>query len=170
MPPLKIVVTGPVCAGKTTFIRTLADGDVVTTEEQTTDATEKNTTTVGVEFGRVNVEGQSARLFGTPGQERFDYLWDIVAEGADGCVLLCPSDRPATFDRSLAFVQELAREEDVPVVVGRTRCDLALDEPTAIREQLALSDTQVVDLDARKRGDCAELLAGLVTTIGEQNE
>ncbi len=167
MPPLKIVVTGPVCAGKTTFIHTLTDGDVVTTEEKTTDATEKETTTVGLEYGQVNVQGQSTRLFGTPGQERFDYLWDIVAEGADGCVLLCPSDRPTTFDRSLEFVRGLARENDVSIVVGLTRCDLALDGPTEIRERLAPAGTEVTCLDARDPGDCRALLAGLVAGIIE---
>jgi len=168
MPPLKIVVMGPVSAGKTTLIRTLTDGKVATTEEQTTDATAKDTTTVGVEFGQIDVQGHLVRLFGTPGQERFDYLWDIIAEGADGCVLLCPSDRPTTFDRSLAFVRGLAREEDVPVVVGLTRCDLVAEEPTEIRERLAPADTNVACLDARNRGECTDLLAGLVAAINEQ--
>lgn len=165
MDPLKIVVTGPVCAGKTTFIRTLSEDGIVSTEEQTTDAIEKDTTTVGLELGRVTVQGRATRLFGTPGQERFDYLWDIVAEGADGCVLLCPSDRPTTCDRSLAFVQGLAREENVPLVAGITRCDLGRSDPTDLRNRLAPLGSGVTCLDARDREACASLLSGLVTTI-----
>jgi small GTP-binding protein len=167
MDPFKIVVTGPVCAGKTTFIRTLSEDGIVSTEEQTTDAIEKDTTTVGLELGRVTVQGRATRLFGTPGQERFDYLWDIVAEGAEGCVLLCPADRPTTCDRSLAFVRRLAREEGVPSVVGLTRCDLIPAEPTELRTRLAPAGSAVSCLDARDHGDCESLLTDLVHTISE---
>ena len=164
---LKVVVTGPVCAGKTTFIRTLADGDVVTTEAQTTDALEKDTTTVGLELGRAVVDGRSIRLFGTPGQQRFDYLWDIVAEGADGCVLLCPSDRPTTCDRSLEFVRGLTREKKIPSVVGVTRCDLGQAAPANFRSRLGSAGSEVRSVDARDHGDCEALLARLVTGIAE---
>jgi hypothetical protein len=167
MDPLKIVVTGPVCAGKTTFIRTLSEDGIVSTEEQTTDATEKDTTTVGLELGRVTVQGRAVRLFGTPGQQRFDYLWDILAEGADGCVLLCPADRPTTCDRSLAFVRQLARQEGVAWAAGITRCDLLRSDPTDLRNRLATGGAEVPCLDARDREDCESLLGPLVNTVGE---
>lgn len=166
MDPLKIVVTGPVCAGKTTFIRTLSKEEMVSTEERTTDDTKKETTTVGVELGRVTVQGRETRLFGTPGQQRFEYLWDIVAEGADGGVLLCPADRPTTWDRSLAFVRRLAREDGVPLVAGITRCDLIGAAPTELRDRLAPAGIETADLDARDPGDCRALLADLVARIG----
>jgi signal recognition particle receptor subunit beta len=75
---VKIVVTGPFNAGKTEFIRSVSEIDVVSTEKKITAAAEKikETTTVAMDFGRITVDNDLVLfLFGTPGQKRFDFMW-----------------------------------------------------------------------------------------------
>lgn len=166
MSVLKIVVTGPAGAGKTTFVKSLADDGLVSTEERTTDADGRDTTTVGFDYGRVEVEGRQARLFGTPGQARFEYLWDILGEGADGCVLLFPADRAASADASRQFVRRLSQEEEAPVVVGVTRTDLAASEQSLdLQERFEPMARRIEVIDPRDHDQCRQLLAGLLEPL-----
>ena len=80
MQTVKMVVTGPFNAGKTEFISSVSEIDVVSTERQITDETSrtKEQTTVAMDFGRITVdEDLVLYLFGTPGQKRFDFMWEI---------------------------------------------------------------------------------------------
>ncbi|MGH8087570.1 MAG: GTP-binding protein, partial [Stenotrophomonas sp.] len=81
MTPIKFVVSGPVGAGKTTFIRTISQVEVVSTEEKSTEEIGKTHTTVALDFGQMNLGDHVLHLFGTPGQTRFDYMWDVLSEG-----------------------------------------------------------------------------------------
>ena len=167
MSVLKIVVTGPACAGKTTFVKSLVNESFVSTEQRTTDGKGQETTTVGFDYGRVQVEDQSATLFGTPGQARFDYLWDILGEGADGCIFLFPADNVSTADASIRFVRQLSGEENAPVVVGVTRTDLAVSEQhTEGQEQLERMARRIEVVDPRDYAQCWRVLAGLVRILG----
>ena len=83
MQTVKIVVTGPFSAGKTEFIQTVSEIDVVSTERKITSEAEKikESTTVAMDFGRITVdESLVLYLFGTPGQKRFDFMWEILSE------------------------------------------------------------------------------------------
>ncbi len=98
---VKIVVTGPFAAGKTTLIRTISEITVLSTERGITDETRarKAETTVAMDFGRITIDRDLVLyLFGTPGQERFDFMWEILGEGMLGYVLLVDSTRPETYD------------------------------------------------------------------------
>ena len=85
----------------------------VSTEAGISDGTgdgEKTTTTVGIDFGRVSLSGDMALyLFGTPGQERFDFMWDIVAKGMLGVIMLVDCQRPETFDTGAIDARVLPR-------------------------------------------------------------
>src|SRR5664280_432673 len=80
---VKIVVTGPSAAGKTTLIRTISEITVLSTEHDVTDETRsvKAETTVAMDFGRITIDRELV-LFGTPGQDRFDFIWEILGEGS----------------------------------------------------------------------------------------
>src|SRR5437773_6264785 len=94
---VKIVVTGPFAAGKTTLIRTISEITVLSTEKDITDSTRtrKNETTVAMDFGRITIDRDLVLyLFGTPGQDRFDFMWEILGEGMLGYVLLVDMARP----------------------------------------------------------------------------
>lgn len=168
MSVLKIVVTGPACAGKTTFVKSLTNEGLVSTEKKATDAGGRDTTTVGFDYGRVQVADQYASLFGTPGQARFEYLWDILGEGADGCVFLFPADRTSTADDSIRFVRRLSERENAPVVVGVTRTDLVTPEqPPDVHEWFEPMAREIEAIDPRDQAACRQLLAGLMRGLCE---
>ena len=93
----KLVFAGPVGAGKTTAIQTLSDIEVVSTDTQATDDVRllKNTTTVAMDYGLMKLAtGDQVRLYGTPGQQRFDFMWEILSENALGLVLMLKASAP----------------------------------------------------------------------------
>ena len=87
MQTVKMVVTGPFSAGKTQFIQSISEIDVVQTERKITSSAEKikQATTVAMDFGRITIDEELVLyLFGTPGQRRFDFMWEILSEGMLG--------------------------------------------------------------------------------------
>jgi signal recognition particle receptor subunit beta len=95
----KIIFTGPVGAGKTTAIRALSDIEPISTEQLATDhvADRKSETTVAMDYGSMTLDGQERiHLYGTPGQKRFDFMWDILTTGGLGLIILLDnnSDNP----------------------------------------------------------------------------
>ncbi|MDX9953622.1 MAG: ATP/GTP-binding protein, partial [Anaerolineae bacterium] len=89
MQTLKIVVTGPFSSGKTEFIQSVSEIDVVSTEKKISSRAEriKEATTVAMDFGRITIDDELILyLFGTPGQRRFDFMWEILSEGMLGFV------------------------------------------------------------------------------------
>ena len=100
----KVVVTGPFSAGKTTFIETVVDREFMTTGADTTSTSEiqtKRTTTIGMDFGVLTLSDEDGdielRIYGTPGQERFSFMWELLADGADAYILMVNGDDPATW-------------------------------------------------------------------------
>jgi signal recognition particle receptor subunit beta len=108
MQTVKMVVTGPFSAGKTEFIRSVSEIDVVATERKISSEGEravKQATTVAMDFGRITVdEDLVLYLFGTPGQRRFDFMWEILSEGMLGFIVAVDSTRPETFREALSFL------------------------------------------------------------------
>lgn len=94
---IKVVITGTVGAGKTTAIQAICGGEsIVTTEMKATDGVgrKKDTTTVAMDYGEISLpEGEKLRIYGTPGQERFRYMWEILARGALGFIILVDRNR-----------------------------------------------------------------------------
>lgn len=126
MQPFKIVVAGPFDAGKTEFIRTVSEIDVVSTERKITLAAEqiKNTTTVAMDFGRITVDDDLVLyLFGTPGQKRFDFMWEILSEGMLGFVVMIDSTRPETFREARRILQTFKTYAPSPYVVAANKQD-----------------------------------------------
>ena len=95
----KIIVTGPFNSGKTAFIRTISDVSVVTTERKITteDRGIKNETTVAMDYGRVQLGDNILHLNGTPGQARFDFMWEILAREMDGFIVLADCTDTPTY-------------------------------------------------------------------------
>jgi len=126
MQTVKVVVTGPFNAGKTEFISSISEIDVVSTEQKITDGSRvvKAQTTVAMDYGRITVDKDLILyLFGTPGQKRFDFMWDILAEGMLGFVVLVDSARPETFREAKMILDRFRRFSPTPYVIAANKQD-----------------------------------------------
>jgi small GTP-binding protein len=126
MQTVKMVVTGPFNAGKTEFIRSVSEIDVVSTERKISSEVErvKETTTVAMDFGRITVDDDLVLyLFGTPGQKRFDFMWEILSEGMLGFVVMVDSARPETFREARSILETFRAYAPTPYVVAANKQD-----------------------------------------------
>ena len=169
---VKIVVTGPFAAGKTTLIRTISEITVLSTEKGITDETRsrKTDTTVAMDFGRITIDRDLVLyLFGTPGQDRFDFMWEILGEGMLGYVLLVDANRPDSLDEAVGILQAFRKMARVPFVVGLNRSEgMDEDEEARIRDVLDLDpDVPVVPCDATDRESVKSVLLALLYAVVE---
>jgi signal recognition particle receptor subunit beta len=147
MQTVKMVVTGPFSSGKTSFIGSVSEIAVVRTERKITDETRsvKQATTVAMDFGRITIDKDLVLyLFGTPGQKRFDFMWEILSEGMLGFVVLVDSTRPETFHEARRILDTFRGYSDTPFVVAANKQD---DEDAWPPEDLKIA----LELDANVR-------------------
>jgi signal recognition particle receptor subunit beta len=166
----KVVIAGPFAAGKTTMIAAISDTPVVGTEQPTSgvEAGVKATTTVGMEYGTYTVaDGDlvvNLSLYGVPGQERFSFMWDIVAEGLDGLVLLVDATKPETWGDAAAVGRHFARHRGCPLVIGVNRtADAALVAEVA--QRLALGPAVHLPCDPTDPASAREVLVELLLLV-----
>ena len=172
MQTVKIVVTGPFAAGKTEFIRTISEIDVVETESRISRAEErvKDQTTVAMDFGRITVDDDLVLyLFGTPGQRRFDFMWEVLSEGMLGFVVLLDSVRPETFREARSILDTFRSYAPVPYVVAANKQDLEdAWHPNDLRIALRIPDSiKMVPCVATERGSVKRTLLELLYSILE---
>ncbi len=165
----KVVVTGAFNAGKSAFIRTISEIPVVSTERQITDklARVKEETTVAMDYGQVTVGGRMFHLFGTPGQVRFEFMWDILSREADALLLLVDStDRPS-FTVARRILRRLRGRRRIPYLVVATKQDgRRAMPPEEIAAALGVHPPSlVVPCDARNRQSVRAVLTHLAQLI-----
>jgi small GTP-binding protein len=167
---VKIVVTGPFAAGKTTLIRTISEITVRSTEKDITDETKsrKSETTVAMDFGRITIDHDLILyLFGTPGQDRFDFMWEILGEGMLGYVVLLDANRPESLEEAVGILAAFRKMAKVPFVVALNRAEnLDPDVEGRVRAALALdSAVPVVACDATDRASVKNVLLALLYAV-----
>ncbi len=168
----KIIIAGPVGVGKTEAIRSLSDNGIVTTEEVASDETKlmKKTTTVAMDYGVMKLEsGERVRLYGTPGQRRFDFMWEILSENALGLVLLlnAEEDDPVA-DLHYYLDSFMPLIDSSALVVGVTHAenipwDLHDRLTQALLERGVAANVSIVD--AREREQMRMLVRSLIYMI-----
>jgi len=172
---VKIVVTGPFAAGKTTLIRTISEITVLSTERGISDDTRsrKAETTVAMDFGRITIDRDLVLyLFGTPGQERFDFMWEILGEGMLGYVLLVDASRPETLVAAENILAAFRRMARVPFVVALNRTEEAGSTgEDDVRAALALAPhVPVVACDATDKDSVKNVLLALLYCVLDEIE
>ena len=169
--PLKIVVSGPVGAGKTSFIRSLSVIDVIETEELSLEDIGKERATVAFDFGIMSAEDTVIHLYGTPGQDRFDFMWEVLCEGALGLILLIPGDRPRDYPHARNILEFVTSRIPVPFIVGVTRQDLGrVWEPEDVAGYFDLGLGNVVGVNATQPESAREAVAALLHAIEREAE
>ena len=170
MQSVKVVITGPFNAGKTTFIKSVSEITVLSTERQVSETSGEGDgeTTVAMDFGRITVSDDVVLyLFGTPGQARFSFMWETLSEGMLGFVLLVDADEPKTFDDAREMIEFFTKMSDVPFVVAANK--VTADDAEALRNlrnHLSLPPgTPLLPVDAKNRDSVKAALLGLLYEI-----
>lgn len=172
MQSVKVVVTGPFNAGKTTFIKSVSEITVLSTERQVSDVSGEGggETTVAMDFGRITVSDDVVLyLFGTPGQSRFSFMWETLSEGMLGFVLLVDATERETFEDARSMISFFREMSDVPFVIAANK--VAADDVETLRQvraDLQLDDAvPMLPVDARDKDSVKAVLLGLLYRIVE---
>ncbi|MBU0746462.1 MAG: ATP/GTP-binding protein [Gammaproteobacteria bacterium] len=175
---LKVVFAGSMGAGKTTAIRAISDGKTLSTDVPISGGEAlggKTMTTVGLDYGECHIDGQWVlKLFGTPGQERFRFMWDILGAGAFGLIVLADNSQPDPVGDVVRYLRAFAPH--VPArrtVVGVGRLDThaspCIDDYCAQLGALGFHPP-VLEVDVRRDADVRLLLSVLVSMVEVEHE
>ena len=172
----KVLLAGKVNAGKTTFIRQISDFEPITVDEMPTDIDELKqkegkATTVGLDYGAIKVDDQlTLHLFGTPGQDRFEFVWEVLAKGSLGVVILVDS----TNDNSITDAPQLVKYYQnlkLPIVIGITKLESDKAKPLEyVLENLAEFSNIIIPFDTFNKEEVKVLLLTLINLAIETTE
>jgi signal recognition particle receptor subunit beta len=178
MKTLRLVVAGTPGAGKSTFVRTISDIEVVDTDRSATDKTAllKPKTTVAFDYGRF-VFGSSVevQIYGTPGQSRFNFMWDFLIQRAHTYILLVAAHRPNDFHYARQILLFMNQRVQIPMLIGITHSDCpgacGTDE---IMNRLGFMNDKnrppVLKINPTERGSVAEaVMASMALLVAQYN-
>ncbi len=175
MRAFKIVVTGPRGAGKTSFIETMSETALVSSEESADNGPQAQAgATVEMDFGRITISDDTMiYLFGTQGMERFDFMWKAISEGMLGFILLVDASAPETFDEAAGIMEYFVSRVEVPSVVGMTRVPAGQfgEIAATLRDKLDIDhETPLLACDTNSKEEVKDLLLELLYEVLEAVE
>lgn len=173
----KIIFTGPVGAGKSTAINSISDMPVISTEQVATDDVKnrKETTTVALDYGMIKLDdGENIHLYGTPGQERFNFMWDILVNNAIGIVILVDSANTDPLGDLSFFLKSFESFIKAnPIAIGITRTDIGqgpfISDYHRILKDFDLNPP-IFEVDGRKKSDISMLIQALLFSLDQSFE
>lgn len=172
MSAYKIVVTGPFNSGKTVFIKTISDIPVVSTEKRITteDKGIKSETTVAMDYGRTQLDGDTLYLYGTPGQTRFDFMWEILSSEMNGFIVLVDSTDTPSFPDAAELISLFSSFVDVPhlVVANKTDLEGAARLSEVRRGTKAGSDVTVMPCVATQKSSVRQVLLQMMQLLKKE--
>lgn len=172
MSAYKIVVTGPFNSGKTVFIQTISDIPVVSTEKRITteDKGIKAETTVAMDYGRVQLNGDTLYLYGTPGQTRFDFMWEILSGEMNGFIVLVDSTDAPSFPDAAELITLFSSFVTVPHLVVANKTDLqgAAKLSDVRRGTKAGNDVTVMPCVATQKSSVRQVLLQMVQLLKKE--
>ncbi|MDQ3060271.1 MAG: GTP-binding protein [Pseudomonadota bacterium] len=167
----KILFTGTMGAGKSTAVQALSETVALSTDVHNSDTSvDKARTTVGLDFGQFTLDnGERIRLFGTPGQTRFDFLWKILSKGALGLIILADNSRPDPLADICVYLDGFSEELDtLPCTIGVGRLDThpspSLDDYADVLAQKNRI-FPIIGVDVRRKDDVLLLIDTLLAQM-----
>ena len=150
----KIVILGSMGAGKTTLIRSVAGEHMVDTDVHNHDSGHiKPTTTVAMDYAEIPLpEGDRLSLYGAPGQDRFDFMWNHLIQGAHGLIILIDAHQAHPSVQLEQYINHLKQHEPIPTVIGLTHMDL-VEKPDEIMQTVVQRFAHlfsILPIDARE--------------------
>jgi len=163
--PSKIIFTGPVGAGKTTAICSISENRVLHSEVKSSRHIrhDKKTTTVAMDYGTLTLDGgHKVHLYGTPGQQRFEFMWPILTKGGNGLILFLDNASPDPLNDMHTYLDAFAQFiQRTHVVIGITRCDVSNQLKLSDYKQVLAQRGQIFPvekIDARRAEDVKKLV------------
>lgn len=166
----KIVFGGAMGAGKSQAIASLSDIQVLATEALNTDehAHSKLLTTVGIDYGEISLDADTCiGLYGTPGQDRFSFIWPIIGEGALGIIILLDHSVADPLTDLEMYIKDFSKTSN-NLIIGITHVDLKPERPISIyRDWLAAQKLlyPLFSIDARVRDDVLLLVETMIAKL-----
>ncbi len=174
MQSVKVVITGPYNAGKTTLIKTVSEITVLSTERKVSNpAKAGDETTVAMDFGRITIDEDTVLyLFGTPGQERFSFMWETLSEGMLGFIILIDATDTQSLEEGGNILEFFQKMSNVPFVVAANRLKAEQEgELKEVRTRLKVAaDISVLPCDTRDKESVKSVLLGLLYDILRKTE
>lgn len=153
---LKIVVFGAFGAGKTTLIKTLDPAS-----QHIEAPCSGGSTTIALDFGRVDIGDRMVYLYGTPGQERFEFAREIIGRGMDGAILLLDATCP--FNEFVAHLYDSLAGSGIPFITVLNKCEDVGARPDILQQRIRSS--QVVIVSAKRQLECRAMVAEFIATL-----
>lgn len=167
---LKLVISGSVNAGKTTFIKTISEIEPITTDEWATEAEvkeKKSLTTVALDYGRLTVDDSLVlNIYGTPGQKRFDFMWEVLSENAFGVIFLADTTSLEDIRKTREIIDFFQTKINLPFIICLTKLDLpdTLGMEIALAEYLHFS-VPVLPINTTEKEDVKLAMMKLIETV-----